>query len=258
MKIICSGYRLLFALMTTMSLSPAYAQLQFERKGIVKKEALIVYLVGGQNVLAPPEPPLPDSIDLNGEVIKHFKMGGAEDYFTNLILPNDKRLPNGEPIPIGLHFRDLVGNHPYIYMFNDIYLSSYVTRGSQDEFYQSIGHVRSASEPEPPIDMEELKASNDVFISYNESYVGKFWVLKGEWEAFEVSEKPTFLRGITPSTLQFEHYNVFLLKRIIGVEPVTEVAEIPGHIEAVRGQVPYPKRKNGDLVNFPEKMAAIE
>ncbi|HWK57188.1 MAG TPA: hypothetical protein VNQ80_07615 [Parapedobacter sp.] len=233
----------LFVVMITLRLDSACAQLQYERKGMVEKEALLVYLVGGQNILVPSLPPAADSIDAQGKAIKRFTMGSAEDYFSYQMLPNDKKLRNGDPIPIALHFRDLVGNNPYIYMFNDVYLSS-VVNGSQNEFYHSIGHTFSGAEPEPQIDMDELKVSNDVFIWYNRSYVGKFWVLKGEWEAFEVNEKPTFLQGITPNTLQFDHYNVFLLKKIISIEPVTKVVGKPDVIEAVEGQIPSTKPKN--------------
>ncbi|MEC3881531.1 hypothetical protein [Parapedobacter sp. 10938] len=129
-------------------------------------------------------------------------------------------------------------------MFNDVYLSSSLAKGAQNEFYHSIGHIFSGAKSEPQIDMDKLKASNDVSIWYNKAYVGKFWVLKGEWEEFEVNEKPASLQGITPHTLKFDHYNVFLLKRIISIEPVTKVVGKPDVIEAVKGQAPSPKPKN--------------
>ncbi|MGV3760914.1 hypothetical protein [Parapedobacter sp.] len=234
---------LFIVVILTLRVDPAYAQLQYERKGIVEKEALLVYLMGGQNVLVPGLPPAVDSIDAEGKAIERFSMGSAEDFFSCQILPNDKKLSNGDPIHIALHFRDLVSNHPYIYMFNDVYLSSSLVEGAQNEFYHSIDHIFSGAESEPQIDMNKLKATNDVFTWYNNTYVGKFWVLKGEWEAFEVNEKPTSLQGITPNTLQFDHYNVFLLKRIISIEPVTKVVGKPDVIEAVKGQVPSPKPK---------------
>src|SRR3546814_367893 len=80
----------LFVVMITLHLDSAYAQPQYERKGIVEKEALLVYLVGGQNVLVPKRPPLADSVDAQGKVIKRFTMGSAEDYFSYHLLPNDK------------------------------------------------------------------------------------------------------------------------------------------------------------------------
>lgn len=233
----------LFVFVVSLCLDYTYAQLQYERKGIVEKEALLAYLVGGQNVLTPVLPPLADSIDAQGKVIKRFTMGSAEDSFGYQMLPNDKKLRNGDPMPIIIHFRDLVNNHPYIYMFNDVYLSS-VAQGAENEFYNSIGYTFSGAESGPQIDVDKLKDSNDVFIWYNKSYVGKFWVLKGEWEEFEVNEKPTYLHGITPLTLQFDHYNVFLLKKIISIEPVTEVVGNRDFIEAVKGQIPSPKPKN--------------
>lgn len=235
---------LAFVVMTTLCIGSVYGQQQFERKGVVEKEALIVYMVGGQNVLATAEPTSTESIDEQGNVIKRFSVGSVEDYFNYHMIPNDKKLPNGQPIPIEVHFRDFVNNHPYIYMFNDVYLSSSIANGSQNEFYRSIGYDSMGVESEPQIDMEKLKASNDVFISYKNSYVGKFWVLKGEWEEYEVREKPTVLRGVTPLTLQYDHYNVYLLKKITSIEPVTRVADIPGHIEAVSGQVPNTKPRN--------------
>lgn len=244
MAVICKVYSLFFALMTTLSLSPAYTQIKFERKGVVEKEVLLVYLVGGQNALAPSEPPLTESIDAQGNIVKRFNIGSAEDYFSYHMIPNDKQLPNGQPIPIAVHFRDFVNNHPYIYMFNDVYLSSSIVHGSQNEFYKSIGYVATGMESEPQIDLEELKVTNDVFISYKNVYVGKFWVLKGEWEEFEVGEKPTYLQGITPSTLLFDNYNVYLLKKVVSIDPVTTVDETPGFIEAVSGQVPYTRPRN--------------
>lgn len=71
---------LFIVVMLTLRVDPAYAQFQYERKGIVEKEVLLVYLVGGQNVLVP-GPPAVDSIDAQGKVIERFSMGSAEDFF---------------------------------------------------------------------------------------------------------------------------------------------------------------------------------
>lgn len=232
----------MFNFVMALCLNPTHAQLQHERKGIVEKEALIVYLVGGQNVLIPEPPPIPDTVDSRGNVIKRFSGGSSEDYFTYRLLPNDRKLPDGRPIPIELHFRDLVTANQGIYLFNDVYLSPSLM--SSPDIYGDLG-LNPSDYSSPVINMDSLKVSNDVFIWYDKSYVAKFWVLKGEWEEFELTEKPQILRALTRHSLQFENYGVHFLKKIISIEPVTKV-ESSIYIEAKKGLIPAtkPRPKN--------------
>ena len=110
------------------------------------------------------------------------------------------------------------------------------------DIYRELS-LNSADYSAPIIPMDSLKTSNDVFIWYKKSYVGKCWVLKGAWEEFELNEKPQVLRGLTRATLQFDTYRVYLLKKIISIEPVNIVGHVTD-IEAVKGMIPTTKQNS--------------
>lgn len=237
-----AGYLSIFAF--ALFLDSAHAQLQYTYNGIVKKEALIVYMICGENILIPKPPPIPDTVDSQGNIIKRFSVGSVEDCMTHLLLPNDRKLYDGRPIPLAVHYRDLVSiKSDIIYPFNDVYITHNVMANSY--IYRELG-LNPSDYDSPTIDMNALKASNDVFIWYRKSHVGKFWVLTGEWEEFEMTEKPQILRGLTRLTLQFDTYRVYLLKKIISIEPVTQVVGPPHEIQAVKGLIPTtkPQAKN--------------
>lgn len=51
------------------------------------------------------------------------------------------------------------------------------------------------------------------------------WILEAEWEQITVKDKPEFIKGLTPNTLVFDHYDLFLLRKVLRVRSAEASAD---------------------------------
>ncbi|MGV3763587.1 hypothetical protein [Parapedobacter sp.] len=183
--------------------------------GTVEREALLVYGIAGKFSFRPDTGIVKDVYRTeSGTVVTSFYVGSPEDTFKLGTFPYDDR--------IGMDaYLQRVVEKPYWYFFNEYFIVDGVSHLGEEQFYRYIQYNPAPKNTDAPsFDMGVLRDENRHYVWTDEKRVGKFWKLKGEWEHFIVPYKFRFFQLVSPEALIFDHYDIYVLKRVISLEEI--------------------------------------
>ena len=141
-----------------------------------------------------------------------INLGWALDILQFEMVPFE-RLPDGSHWPFQEYLLDLLRN-PYVYFYNEIFLSSIYFK---DE-YVKLSEQRKS----PLLNLSENLPHNGVFLNERtQGILANLWIIEAEWEQITVKEKPDYIKGITPNPFIFDHYDIFILRKVLSAAPVS-------------------------------------
>lgn len=198
-----------------------------------ERDALIVYAIRGVYGFRPDTGTVEKTYKFSkGITVTSFSVGSAEDTF------NMGTYPYIDSISLNAYLEGVI-KQPYQYYFNDLYIVPGISYLEEEQFYRYIKHPFETANDVAPLKMIDLRKKNKYYIWTEGKNAGKFWRLRGEWEHFVVPYKFRFFQYVSPETLIFDHYNVFVLKRVISLDEIDKPFVKDTNAKVITGLIPY-------------------
>lgn len=213
---------LVLALLLPVQISLA----QDDDSGIIRKKVLLAHKFIADLALEPigePEPTFREQIERGDSVIR-VRIDNYETNAVPIVLPYDRKRPNERKWPLSTFLTDLHRGQ-YHYLYNDIFI---VNPGNTRHWYsyrwqlEEMGVDTAVLKTKPVVDIPEMAKDNDTYLTISRiGSVAKMWVLDGEWRVHTIDFKPHWVRSMAPRVLEFDEYHVYVLERVVSVEPIT-------------------------------------
>jgi len=222
MKVILLPLVLSLLLSVQVQVCPA----QEDNPGFVRKKVLLAHKFIADLALEPigePEPTFREQIERGDSVIR-VRFDNYETNAVPIVLPYDRKRPNERRWPLSTLLTDMHRGQ-YHYLYNDIFI---VNTGNDPHWLSSLsqweemGVHPAVLKTKPVVDIREMAKDNDTYLTVSRiGSVAKMWVLDGEWSVHSIDFKPHWVRSMAPRVLEFDEYYVYVLERVVSVEPIT-------------------------------------
>ncbi|MGV3763062.1 hypothetical protein [Parapedobacter sp.] len=220
--------------------------------GFVRKKVLLAYKFIADLALEPvgePEPTFKEQIE-RGDSIIRARIDNHEASAIPIIVPYDRKRPNERKWPLSTFLADMHRGQ-FHYLYNDIFI---VNPGNGRHVYSfpsewvEMGINTAVLKTKPVVDIPKMAEDNDTYLTLSRiGSVAKMWMLEGEWRMHTIDFKPRWVRSMAPRVLEFDEYHVYVLERVISIEPITpenlyQYDSEPWRVSAKRGVKVVPKR----------------
>ncbi|WP_214227963.1 hypothetical protein [Pedobacter sp. B4-66] len=133
---------------------------------------------------------------------------GELDSYRFMIVPYNKK-PGGGHWAFENYLFEFWQN-PFIYHYNEIFLSNMTFK--QDY----VDMIKNSSKKSKYTDLvSSLPNDQTYLIQKSQGILANVWLIEAEWEQFTVKDKPEFIKGLTPNILIFDHYDLFILRKVL-------------------------------------------
>lgn len=153
-------------------------------------------------------------------LMKVSQGGSAFDNLIAMLFPYVKNITNNENLPINAYLADL-HNVPFIYLYNEIFVTSDLGDSMYREFCRSHRldyYARKKNEPE--FEPRLFLIDNPILFTPGDGGIVQASIINAEWEEFEIEATSDFHFDMGHKTLVFDKKKIFILKKIISIKPI--------------------------------------